>query len=373
MKIIFVTNNYTPYSGGIVSSIESFSNELKHQGHQVIIITLDFTGIKTPEDSIIRLYCPIKFSYRNNPMAIPLFTKKQLRKLFLALKPDIVHVHHPFLLGQAARTIAKELGIPTVFTHHSQYDQYALHYVPIFPKLISKIINNRVIKFCQGVDHLIAPTLSINKELQSKGVTTKQSIVPSGVLPLFESLVYTIKHKQPLFRLLCVSRFVSEKNIPFLFDVLKDLGQGFTLTLIGFGVLYEELKSYAYKVLKFSSNQVHFIYQPPKMIIAQAYTKADLFIFSSLTETQGIVFAESMMAGTPIVALEAPGAKDCIKNGVNGYLVDSKESMVKAIKAIAHNPILHEQLQKGAWQEGQSYSRNHTTKKLITVYESMLC
>ncbi len=372
MKILFVTNNYTPYSGGVVSSIESFRHELIRQGHTVIVATLDFEGSPLHEESIIRLYCPVRFSYKSNPMAVPVFATKQLRDICTSFKPDIIHTHHPFLLGQAARKVAFELKIPLVFTHHSQYEQYVLHYAPFFTNYLQDVVDRYVTSFCKQIDHIIAPTTSVAEQLNKKGISTRKSVISSGPLSIFETVVYTPKKKQRVFKLLVVSRFAAEKNIFFLLDVIKELGNMFTLTLIGYGPLYNELCNYAYNVLSLSHEQVIFIIHPPKSVIAQAYLDADLFIFSSETETQGIVFAESMMAGTPIVALKAPGAQDCIYDTINGFLVSCKEDMIEKINYIANNSILHEQLQKGAWLEGKKYSRINTTQQLIAVYESVL-
>ena len=72
MRIAFVTNNYYPYSGGVVSSIDALAEQLRKQGHEVFIITLDFLGKKHNNPAgVIRVNCPIKFRYKNNHMAIP--------------------------------------------------------------------------------------------------------------------------------------------------------------------------------------------------------------------------------------------------------------------------------------------------------------
>ena len=156
LKIVFVTNNYTPYSGGVVSSIKAFAEGLRELGHEIFIVTLDFK--KAPREKyVIRLYCPLKFSYKNNPMAVPWYTAQALETLFLDIQPDVVHTHHPFLLGVAAQSVCKKLRIPLVFTHHSQYDRY-LHYIPVSSTLTKPLVNQLVMRFCNKCQLVIAPS-----------------------------------------------------------------------------------------------------------------------------------------------------------------------------------------------------------------------
>jgi len=373
VKILFVTNNYKPYNAGLVSSLESFRYELQEQGHQVTLVTLDFTGTEYPEPGIIRLRCPIRFNFKKNPIAIPFFVQGQLSEIFDSVKPDVVHVHHPFGLGYSATKIARKKNIPIVFTHHTQYGQYARHYMPIFPALAESFVDRYVTNFCQLVDAVVVPTQSIKNQLQEKVFKTPLKIIPSGVLPIFSCRELPPKKRSSgHFNLLTVSRFVTEKNIPFLLHVINKLDDTYHLTLVGYGRLYEELQNYAFNYLGLSQDRVVFVHNPPKAIIAQLYKEADLFVFSSTTETQGIVFAESMAAGTPIVAVRAPGAQDCIKDGVNGFLVDTVDQMVEKIIKLHCEEETFQKLREGAWAASQDFQPSRLTQELIQLYHHIL-
>src|SRR5438445_2313782 len=126
MRIFFVTNNYTPYCGGVISSITATSDALRAQGHEVFIITLDFLGkndkpqaqsalVTADPDYVIRITCPIKFMYKKNHMAIPWRPTHAITQLLKKYKPDIVHVHHPFLLGVSALRAARAYDVPCIF------------------------------------------------------------------------------------------------------------------------------------------------------------------------------------------------------------------------------------------------------------------
>src|SRR5579872_5344972 len=131
MRILFVTNNYTPYSGGIVSSIDATVHALYAKGHDVLLVTLDFFGVAVSEHKyIVRIPTIFRFMYKSNHMAIPWRATYELLSLAQTYSPDIIHVHHPFLLGKSGLDVAHILGIPCVFTYHTLYEQYA-HYVPV--------------------------------------------------------------------------------------------------------------------------------------------------------------------------------------------------------------------------------------------------
>src|SRR5688572_25186753 len=120
MIIFFITNNYTPYSGGVVHAINATVKGLQDQGHIVFIITLTFLPNHSNDpECFIRLSCPIRFSYKNNHMALPWRPNYQLEQLIKKYKPDIFHIHHPFLLGKSALYVARKNKIPCIFTYHT--------------------------------------------------------------------------------------------------------------------------------------------------------------------------------------------------------------------------------------------------------------
>lgn len=367
LTIFMVTNNYYPYTGGVAQGVATYSQELRKQGHKVIIITLDFLGNTTPhEQDVVRLWCPIKFTYKKNPIAIPLRAYKTIEDLVDRYKPDIIHVHHPFLLGAVGLKIAKNHSIPVVFTYWTQYEKYT-HYIPL-PSSITKPITTLLVSdFCTKVDLtiMLSATLSIP-------YVKNYVMLPSCISPLFFSN-FTYKTPQHRFNLVTVSRFAKEKNIPFLLDAYKRLDPSrYSLTLIGYGSEQENLENYAYKTLNLSTKDVKFVIKPQRQDLVSWYKKADLFLFASFTETQGLVLAEAMSQGTPIVALNAPGSKDIIKHGHNGFLVDSLSEMVNQIHTIAEDINLHKTLQYNAWITAQDYSSTVCTTKLIKLYYNLL-
>lgn len=182
LSLLFVTNNFTPYSGGVVSSLRFFAKALHAYGHSVTIVTLDFLNKPTTEEfDVVRLYCPLRWTMQGNQMAFPWRARAQLEKIIKEKKPSLVHVHHPFLLGPAAREVAHRHGIPVVFTHHTLYEHY-LHYIPWIPSLFSKpYVQTLVSKFCATVDGIIAPSSIIEDRLKEFNIAKPQARIPTGL------------------------------------------------------------------------------------------------------------------------------------------------------------------------------------------------
>jgi glycosyltransferase involved in cell wall biosynthesis len=375
MRIFFVTNNYTPYTGGVTRSIIAITDGLRARGHEVFIVTLDFLGSQhTDPDYVFRIPCPIKFIYKNNHMAIPWRPTHAISRLLKKYDPDIVHVHHPFLLGVSALRATRKQGIPCIFTYHTLYEQYA-HYVPM-PSICSKpLIQSAVRHFCNKVDSIIAPSSAVKFSLQTQQITTPISVIPSPLRSLFFTQ-FDISLGQPLlnrpFHLIVVSRFVPEKNIPFVFDVFKQLPHTIHLTLVGYGNDYESLKSTAFNALQLPADRVRFVHKPTQEELLQLYRSADLFIFPSQTDTQGLVLAEAMSQGLPVVALDGPGQRDIIRNGINGFIVNNAQQAAVAIKRIAKNRVFHAKLSSSARITAQDYQINTIVNQLLTFYQTTL-
>lgn len=372
MRIFFVTNTYTPYSGGVVQSITALVDALRNQGHEVFVVTLTFLDKHYDPPYVIRIPCPIKFMYKANHMAFAWRAGHMMELLIDQYKPDIIHVHHPFLLGASALNAAKKYNVPCVFTHHTLYAEYT-HYIPFVGIYLKKIVTYCVKNFCNKVDAIIAPSSYVKNHLQLQGVIKPIVVIPS---PLRECFVKAESYKEEkrdgnFFELLLVTRFVPEKNIPFVLKIMKLLPDHFRLTLVGYGYEAQKLQQLAFDILQLSSMQVCFIHKPEQDELLRLYQLSDLFIFSSLTDTQAIVLAESMSQGLPVIALDGPGQRDIIIDGVNGFIVHSAQEMVEKIIQIAASSLHYKELAAAALRTAKKYEPSVTINKVIDLYSSL--
>ncbi len=381
MKIALVTNNYKPYCGGVVSAIDVLAQSLVSLGHQVFIITLDFQGqgdCFEGQVKVVRICSPIRFTYKTNYIAVPWLPKQALMQIISKIKPDIIHAHHPFLLGVAAANAGNKLNIPVVFTYHSQYEKF-VHLVPL-PQFISTcFVKHRILAYCKKISGIIAPSVGIAQDLTNNGCKTKLRVIPSSIMPLYLDTKLKLKPIRATFDLLIVSRFAKEKNISFILDMFKQLiidpGNlliNFKLILVGYGPELASLKEQAYQALDLNPDQVRFVERPSKIELKQYYEQADLFVFASQAETQGLVLAEAMACGTPVVALHGVGQDDLVIDGKNGFLVDNSLQMQFAIRQIASDHKLHQAMQQAAYESGQQYNPRYLTASLVDFYTEII-
>lgn len=374
LKIAIVSNNYTPYSGGVVSSINAFSDQMIASGHVVYIITLDFLGDKHNDPAhVIRVPSVAQFKHNKNHCAVPWIAWSGMQELLSGLDPDVVHVQHPFLLCQSALKAARKLSIPVVFTYHTMYERYT-HYVPLPQPIVELAVTSKVLRFCKKVDHIIAPSSSIHDYLLRNRIKIPITVIPSPLQNFFlDNSHENKKLERKKFRLLLVSRFAAEKNIKFAIDVFSGLDQGkFVFDLVGYGPQEEDLKFYAHTTLGLKKSQLRFVIKPPRDELTKLYRQADLFIFPSTSDTQGLVLAESMAGGTPVVALDGAGQRDIIKSGENGFIVNSKHKMIKKIIHIANNKDMLKSLSYNAYQTSKNYTSEVLTGQLIELYKNLI-
>ena len=99
---------------------------------------------------------------------------------------------------------------------------------------------------------------------------------------------------------------------------------------------------------------------------------ADVFLFTSKSETQGIVLLEAMAVGNPVVAVDATGVRDIIKNGENGYLTaEDACQWARAVESLLENDAIRQQMKKSASQTAQCYREEEVAAKAELCYRNV--
>lgn len=331
MNIAFFTESYKPYISGVTVSVATLTDALRALGHRVYVFAPSYKGHKDSDRDVFRFpSAPSK--YPGFRLAIPF--SMEISKKLPKLGIDVIHSHSPFQLGLLGKSLAKKLNVPFVYTFHTLFEQY-LHYAPLIPREISKKILSAYLKhFCDTSDCVVVPSKPVLGFLKKEGVKSRIEIVPTGInfeaSKQFTGKFIREKHRIPASAviLLYVGRLSEEKNIPFLFKALKIISSKHPrahMLLAAGGPQADALKALA-KELGLSS-RITFAGQIKQPDIFDYYAGADIFVFASTTETQGLVIAEAAGSGLPVVAVDAGGVSDTILDGKHGYLVphDLKE------------------------------------------------
>ncbi|MFA5871850.1 MAG: glycosyltransferase [Parcubacteria group bacterium] len=380
MRIAIFTNNYLPIVSGVTRSIEEYQRKLENQGHKVYIFAPKYSGYLDKEQSVFR-YPAVNVKYKvSYPLAIrQAGTKKAERKL-REFCPEIIHSQHPTVLGSEALKFSKKLRIPIIFTYHTLYEEY-VHYIPLIPGwALRRAVSAQALRYCNKCDGVIAPTGEIKKMLMGKGASVPIEVIPSGIeIEKFRigdrkkiRNLYNIQDHEIL--LLCVSRLAKEKNLGLLLKAFRKLSlkiDTVKLMLVGGGHAADSLKKIAAE-LGVSRKTIF-----PGLIdldeIQDYYLAGDIFAYSSMTETQGMIVAEAMAAGLPVVAVDATGSRDVVIDGKTGYLTENSVSdFSKKIEDLIEDGELRKKFSKAALAESEKYDVGVSTKNLLEFYEKTI-
>jgi glycosyltransferase involved in cell wall biosynthesis len=324
VRIGLFTNNYLPFCGGVTISVETLRRGLEARGHEVWTFAPRFAGAADSDPRVVRVPSLPAVTYPE--FALPVPWAPVIARRARRLAPDVFHAHHPFLLGPAARRLAWRLGRPLVFTYHTRYEKYA-HYVPLTRPLVEAAALRLSTRFARRADAVIAPSAVVRDHLRARGVTTPIAVVPTGVdLARFapgERLAARgalgLSAEEPV--VLYVGRLDREKSVErvlLAFDrIAGTLGRA-RLWLVGQGKELDVLRRQAGRLA--AGDRVHFAGVRPHALLAAWYQAADLFLFASETETQGLVLAEAAACGLPAVAVTAPGCEEVVRDGETGIL-----------------------------------------------------
>ncbi len=378
MKIGIFTDSFRPYTSGVVRSIELFSREFSNQGHEVYIFGPDYPLLHPPAEKDVFRFISVPAPTMPE-FALPIPISTQLGKTIKHVGLDIIHSHSPFLLGRLGARAARRYKLPLIFTFHTLYDQY-VHYFP-FARQASKQVVQRISRnFCNRCNRVIAPSNMIVSYLQHIGVKTPITNIPTGVdLDEFTNLNpnwleenYNIKPEEKV--LLFVGRLGQEKNVSFLiraFHTVQSTYPECHLVLVGKGPQENSLRRFCKE--RGILDKVTFTGVLPRQKIVHCYASADLFVFPSVTETQGLVIGEAKATGLPVVAIRAFGPAEMVNHGEDGFLTDpSLPSFTTAIIDLLENKELYNRMSKQASKNVSLISSVFCAQRMLEVYQELL-
>lgn len=375
MRIGFFTDGFLPQLDGVSTSVFESAKEFERRGHEVWIIAPAYPGYVDKNLNVIRL---ASLKVRSQPeirMALHL-PDKSLRRI-LKMDFDVIHGHAGGPITLIGWEIAKSKNIPFVVTYHTLWNRYTHYFLK--GKVITPKMMERATKiFGNQIDFLIAPTNRVLEELRSYGVKRPIKVVPSGIdIEKFKKgrkgflrTKLNLK-KEPI--LLFVGRLGREKSVDFLIKSFKHV---FTktpqarLVIVGEGVDRKKLQRQAAR-LGVSKN-VHFLGKIDNSLMPGVYHDADVFVFSSTTETQGLVVLEALASGIPVVAVDDP-AYECVEDGKNGYLVKKEpKEFARKILSIINNKDIQARMSEYAKKSAEKFSVKSTAEQLESVYYELL-
>ena len=375
LRIAIFSDSALPILNGVSISIRALVHELRARGHSVTIFTAAHFKYRDPDPNTIRFPAIETPWTRGYPLAFPPFYP-MLRE-FRKHDFDIVHTHTPFTIGYVGLRWAESHDLPLVSTYHTLYDRYA-HYIPLPRRYIRYKIAKHTSFYYSQVDHVITPSEAAMKWLRRHSVTTPVTVIPTGVSS--GTMIDRAEARMNLGAaaneriLLYVGRIAQEKNLGTLFEAVALAFRDdprLRLWLVGDGPFREEARAMV-RALGIG-DRVKFVGFVSREEVDPYYAAADLFVFTSVTETQGLVVQEAMAFGLPAIVATGGGAGASVEQGVNGFVVKNEaEEVARHIRLVLDDERLYAQLSESARDSVRGYTTADMGAKVLELYRSVI-
>ena len=367
MRAAFFTECYKPIVNGIVASIDALRSGLCAHGVDVTTIAPHVPHFVDDARDIVRipsLPLPTPTAYRLCVPYLNAVDRARLRGV------DVVHAHSPFVTGWMAASYARRKRVPLVFTYHTRLDAYA-HYAPFDRGATERAMVTLTRRFANFADTVVVPTAAMEGRLRELGVHVPIAVVPSAIdVGAFAAGTRSAELRARLGAdgdaplVLVVSRLGIEKNVELAIDAAAR-APGLRFAVAGDGPYRAALEERAQRLGV--ADRVRFLGAIERERLPDVYASADAFLFASTTETQGLVLAEALAAGLPVVAAESAASRDVL--GGAGIFVPSDPAAAAA--------ALIESAARGRDQSAVrlAYSRftvEMQTRRILSIYREVL-
>ena len=374
MHIGFYTNAYNPTISGVVRSVGSFRKALSELGHNVFIFSPQTEDYEDDEPFIFR-YPSLDFpQFPDLPFVIPI--SSSIDHILPSLKMDIIHSHHPVLLGQTAANNSAKYNLPLVFTFHSRYWEYSRYAGSFGQDFIKDQIDNILCDYLQKCHHIITPSDSLRQILSDEyGFKEQITTIPTGIdVALFESLNRPAERQKRKWGddivLISAGRLAIEKNWDTLIEaaaIVMNKNPKVRLVLLGDGSERNKLRKKA-KILGITG-RVEMPGGVDLDKVGNYLVAADIFCFASVAEAQGLVTLEAMAAGLPVAAVDGSGTRDVLEDGIQGFMTaNDAEALGQGIEKLVADQELRSKMGLAARARAREFDIVNQARKLLDVY-----
>lgn len=376
LSIALFSDSALPIINGVSVSIDALVTELRTRGHSVHVFTTSYPGHRD-EDPNTHRFRSIRTHWTGEyPLAVPPFYP--LLREFRTQRFDLIHTHTPFTVGFVGLRWAESHEIPIVTTYHTNYDKYA-YYMPFTPK---RYLRYKIAKhlnfYYNSVRHVMTPSEASRRWLLRHSVRTPITVIPTGVpapkmidRPEARAALGLLPEQKLV---LYAGRIAREKNIGVLLSAMQAAFQrdpDLLLMVVGDGPAREEYSLLARKLG--IGDRVKFVGFVERSEVDSFYAAADLFAFSSMTETQGLVVLEAMSYGLPALVVQGGGAGAAVRDGENGYLLrNDPGEFAERLLNVLSDDVLYTKLSDGARATGREHTVPRMSDRVLDVYRQAL-
>ena len=329
MNIGLFNESFPPVMDGVAVCVSNYARWMQEKVGGVTVVTphndgADYGALSYEVLDYFSVPVPFREPYVTGLSEIdPKFLRKLLTREF-----RIVHAHSPFTSGWTAHRIARRERIPLVATFHSKYREDFARVIP--SKLIVDTVIREIVRFYEAADEVWVPQESVKDVLYSYGYKGSIEVVQNGcdmagAYPesFFRDARKALGVEADTFVLLFVGQHIWEKNLRLTIEALsriKDLP--YRMFFVGKGYAADEMKALVAS-LGIGDKVTFAGTVTDRERLKQYYAAADLFLFPSLYDTDGLVVREAAAFGTPSIMLKDASASGMLTDGDTGFLIEN--------------------------------------------------
>jgi glycosyltransferase involved in cell wall biosynthesis len=372
-------DSFPPTIDGVANTVFNYAKEIHENFGNAIVATPKYPNVKDVYPFQVVRYASAyignrigyRVGYPFNPKLIVALRKKKF---------DIIHVHSPFVSMVLARVVRKYTKTPIVFTYHTKFD------IDIQKRIATKTMRKASIKFIlaniNASNEVWVVSEGAGENLKSLGYTGSYEIMPNGtdfkkgksdknrIAALNNQ--FGLSEDQLVF--LFVGRMMWYKNIKLIVDALKmakDLETDFKMIFVGDGADRHDIEAY----VREQGLDASCVFAGPVLsreALRDYYSRADLFMFPSTYDTNGIVVREAAACACPSLLVEGSCAAEGIEPDYAGVVVEeSVEAIAKKLKALSEDRLQLKRIGEHA-ADTVYFSWHDAVKKAYSRYESLI-
>lgn len=396
LRVAIFTESFLPYLSGVTVSVDALARGLGTLGHSVLVVAprpadglppAPTSSGPDPEYAWVPSYEPAGLVPAGYRMPVPL--PGPAVAAVDRFRPAIVHANSPFVSGLTARAAARRVGARLVFTHHTRFADYR-HYLGPAGGLAAAVVDRYLLRFWRGCAAVIAPSPDLRDEIRARLPAGRRRpvvrTIPTGIDLAAIGALAPIDSRAALgwppdsIVVASLGRLAPEKNVATLLEAFAQAAREearLRLLLIGGGASEDELRGRAEE--PDLRGRVAVTGLLPRQAALARLKAADLFIFASLTETQGVVLAEAQACGLPIVALDGPGVRGTVTDGVDGIVVtgepsgsEDQESLGGALAGLAADGPTRARMSSLAKASAERFGLERCVARAVELYREVL-
>ena len=381
MRILFITDVFFPRVNGVSTSLQTFWRELEALGHEVTIIAPEYGQQTRRAPSVIRIPARVVMFDPEDRM----MHRRRIFDLGGDLRRqnfDLIHIQTPFVAHYAGVSLSRRLNIPRIETYHTFFEEYLFHYVPFLPKPWLRFAARHFSRAqCNEVDAVVVPSTAMRDVLATYGVRSHMEVLPTGIqLEKFAGgngehfrALHNIPRARPL--LLHVGRVAFEKNISFLLRMVRQVRMTVAdvlFVIAGEGPALQSLRREAQE-LGLADNVLFVGNMDRESALLDCYRAADVKVFASRTETQGLVLLEAMVLGVPVVSTAIMGTKDVLQPGCGAEVVaEDEREFAAAVVRVLGDTALAARSSAAGQDYVKSWSAPVMARRMVDLYQSVV-